>query len=82
MAKKRIELEEDRYDPVAFDVEQTTIEALRGGVATRADLMEVKSDLEKQITRLDGKFTLLSWMVGVVIALSLAIVGKLLIVHS
>jgi hypothetical protein len=31
--------------------------------------MEVKSDLEKQISSLEGKFTLLSWMVGVVMAL-------------
>jgi len=60
---------------------EAMVEALRGGVATRADLMEVKSDLEKQITRLDGRFTLLSWMVGVVMALCLAILGKLLIVH-
>lgn len=57
-------------------------EALRGGVATRADLMEVKSELEKQTSRIEGKITLLSWMVGVVMALSLAILGKLLTVHS
>jgi len=60
---------------------QAMVEALRGGVATRADLMEVKSDLKKQIARMDGKFTPLSGMVGGVMALSLAILGKLLIVH-
>ena len=54
-------------------------------VSLRSDLKEeistVKSDLEKQIARLEGKFNLLSWMVGFVLAISLIILGKLLILH-
>ena len=69
-----------------------TFDTLSGDLATKSDLIEVKaeikaeiagvkSDLEKQIARLEGKFNLLSWMVGFVLAISLIILGKLLILH-
>ena len=47
----------------------------------KEEIATVKSDIEKQIARLEGKFNLLSWMVGFVLAISLIIIGKLLILH-
>ena len=69
-----------------------TFDTLSGDLATKSDLIEVKaeikaeiagvkSDLEKQIARLEGKFNLLFWMVGFVLAISLIILGKLLILR-
>lgn len=47
----------------------------------KSDLEQKIAGLDQKIARLDGRFTLLSWMVGVVMALCLAILGKLLIIH-
>ena len=49
-------------------------EALREAVATKADIRELKSDNRETVTRL----TMLMWAVGINIALSLGVLGKLL----
>lgn len=47
-------------------------EAFDTSLATRADMLAVKSDIE----RLDAKFDKLQWMVGIVIALAVANFAK------
>ena len=42
--------------------------ALREGVATKADVFAVKSDLEIAVTELKGELRLVKWMLALVIA--------------
>ena len=54
-------------------------EALEAGAATKSDLVEFRADLRAEITELRGKFNLLYWMIGFNLALTTAVLGKLLI---
>lgn len=47
-------------------------EALDTSLATRADMLAVKTDIERMDAKFDAKFDKLQWMLGIVIALAVA----------
>ena len=51
-------------------------EALDTSLATKADLLEVKSDLKMDMANLRGEMATMKWMMGVLIALSVANFAK------
>jgi hypothetical protein len=51
-------------------------EALDTSLATRADLLSVKNDVDRLDAKLDAKFDKLQWMLGIVIALAIANFAK------
>ena len=51
-------------------------EALDTTLATRADIISVKSELKADIVALDAKVDKLSWMLGILIALAVANFAK------
>ena len=51
-------------------------EALDTSLATRADMLAVKADIERLDTKFDAKFDKLQWMLGIVIALAVANFAK------
>ena len=53
-------------------------EALREAVATKADLRNTTIELKSDIRELATRFSVLTWMVGINVALSLGVLGKLL----
>jgi hypothetical protein len=50
---------------------------VRDDLATKADVREVSSEIRELRAEFNGKFTLLQWMLGSLIALALAIALKL-----
>ena len=53
-------------------------EALREAVATKADLRNTTIELKSDIRELATRFSVLTWMVGINVALGLGVLGKLL----
>jgi hypothetical protein len=53
-------------------------EALREAVAAKADLRNTTIELKSDIRELATRFSVLTWMVGINVALSLGVLGKLL----
>lgn len=51
-------------------------EALDTSLATRTDMLAVKTDIERMDTKFDAKFDKLQWMLGIVIALAVANFAK------
>ncbi len=51
-------------------------EALDTSLATRADLLSVKNDVDRLDAKLDAKFDKLQWMLSLVIALAIANFAK------
>ena len=51
-------------------------EALDTSLATRADMLAVKTDIERMDAKFDVKFDKLQWMLGIVIALAVANFAK------
>jgi len=51
-------------------------EALDTTLATRADILTIKSELKADISALDAKVDKLSWMMGILIALAVANFAK------
>ena len=51
-------------------------EALDTSLATRADLLSVKNDVDRLDAKLDAKFDKLQWILGIVIALAIANFAK------
>jgi hypothetical protein len=51
-------------------------EALDTSLATRADMLAVKTDIERMDAKFDAKFDKLQWMLGIVIALAVANFAK------
>ena len=47
-------------------------EALDTSLATRADMLAVKTDIGRMDAKFDAKFDKLQWMLGIVIALAVA----------
>lgn len=53
-------------------------EALREAVATKADLRNTTVELKSDIREIGTRLSVLTWVVGINIALSLGVLGKLL----
>jgi hypothetical protein len=51
-------------------------EALDTSLATRADMLTVKADIERLDAKFDAKFDKMQWMLGIVIALAIANFAK------
>lgn len=51
-------------------------EALDTSLATRADMLAVKADIERLGVKFDAKFDKLQWMLGIIIALAVANFAK------
>ena len=59
---------------------KTFNEALESQIATKKDITDIKEDIHKldlKFTMMEGKVTLLHWMVGFNLAFSMAILYKL-----
>ena len=51
-------------------------EALDTSLATRADMLAVKADIERMDAKFDAKFDKLQWMLGIVIAIAITNFAK------
>jgi hypothetical protein len=56
-------------------------EFMQTEAARRSDLLEVKAELKTDIAKLDGRVTMLQWMLGTNLTVSLLILGKLFLAH-
>lgn len=56
-------------------------EFMQTEAARRSDLLEAKAELKTDIAKLDGRITLLQWMLATNLTISLLVLGKLFLSH-
>jgi polyhydroxyalkanoate synthesis regulator phasin len=75
-------LQEARVPPKQAEAEADAIqEALETATATKSDIVELKGEITTLRMELMGKIATLRWTMGFDLALTAAVVGKLLLVH-
>jgi hypothetical protein len=68
----------DRLVRAGVQEDQVRAHAWREAVATKADLRNTTIELKSDIRELATRFSVLTWMVGINVALGLGVLGKLL----
>jgi hypothetical protein len=73
-------LQEAGFTPPQAEAQaQALWEAIEGTVATKQDLELLRQEIKELETRMDGRFRLQNWMIGFNLALTVAVLAKLLV---